>query len=98
MKEQVVVLNHGGLDQTESGSPVEEINFAFQYEGLQTGLAINMSSSYARPPTPQSILHLTNMPSGDYAFGPTDWRLRIKPDENLIKEDLADVAIDDLKV
>ena len=85
-------LNHGGFDQTESGSPVEEINFAFLHEGLRTGLPMKMSSGYPRPPTPQSFPHLTTTPLDLRIGGCGSNAMTIS------SKYLADVALDALKV
>ena len=100
MDGKIIGINTFGYDETQSGRPVEGLNFAISGTTVQS-LIPGLRTVSAQPtPTPFPTRRPTPTPSyrGGNTFGPIDGELRHDPDDGFIKEEYANVSMSDLVV
>ena len=98
MSGQILGINTFGYDESQSGRPVEGLNFAisavtvqYRIPTLRAGTAVPTATPAPRPtPTPA--------PGAGYDFGPLNGELRHDPFDNFIKIEYAGVTISDTVV
>ena len=95
---QILGINTFGYEETQSGRPVEGLNFAIssvtvqqQIPRLRTGTAIPTATPVPSPsPTPS--------PGAGYDFGPVNGELRHDPSDSLVEIQYANVSVADMVV
>ena len=95
MSGKILGINTFGYEKTQSGRPVEGLNFAISGTTVQQQIPILSAGTPAPTPTPTRSPTATPIPGRTSSFGPTSGELRHDPSDGLIKTEYADVGDDE---